>query len=206
MKQSLFIIFILALAFSSTAQSVATDTPKASDHDVLALTPWELLGEDDGYDQWFSPLSELQIELREFAQNFLGCRYVHGGKGPKVFDCSGFTSFVYSNFGYSISPGSRMQGTQGTRVSMSDIQVGDLLFFSGRKGGTTVGHVGMVVEVDESTRQLKFIHASSKRGIVIQSYPDGGYYSKHFLHARRIINPDTAQTLTLQSGVETKIE
>lgn len=179
----------------SPAEIVA-DTESA---DVLALTPWDLLNgmstdiavEDivDEVENPEDPFGALREGLVDYAKNYLGCRYVHGGKGPSVFDCSGFTSFVYRKFGYSLSPASRMQGTQGNRVgSVKDAEVGDLMFFSGRAGGRTVGHVGMVVEVNKEAGTLKFIHASVKRGVTIQSFPDGAYYSKHFLHVQRVLD------------------
>ncbi len=165
----------------------------AGAEDVLMPTLEEMLGGpvDDFGD--FADIEQLQSDLVEYAKKYIGCRYVHGGKGPKVFDCSGYTSYIYRNFGYNISPGSRMQGTQGTRVDISDVQVGDLMFFSGRAGGRTVGHVGMVVDVDEATGKLKFIHASCKKGVTVQSFPDGAYYSKHFLHVQRVIDPEKLQ-------------
>ena len=36
------------------------------------------------------------------AQKHLGTRYVYGGASPKGFDCSGFTMYVYSQFGISL--------------------------------------------------------------------------------------------------------
>ena len=155
--------------------------------DVLMPTLSELLDEEPSMD---AMLAELQDAMVDYAKDYIGCRYVHGGKGPKVFDCSGFTSYVYRKFGYSISPSSRAQGAQGKRVSMDDVRVGDLMFFSGRAGGKTVGHVGMVVEVNEENGSLKFIHASCKKGVTIQNFPDGQYYSKHFLHIQRVIEDE----------------
>ena len=182
-----------AVAALQGSESIDNLDPMTAD--VFAMTPLELLGEDDddtaAYDDLDATLldSPLKNELVSYAKKYLGCRYVHGGKGPTVFDCSGFTSYVFRNFGYTLSPASRMQGTQGSRVAnMKDVEVGDLMFFSGRAGGKTVGHVGMVIDVDPENGTLKFIHASCKRGVTIQSYPAGGYYSKHFLHVQRVLD------------------
>lgn len=156
--------------------------------DVYMPTLEEMLGEpvdnlgDIADNQW------LKDGLVDYAKNYIGTRYRHGAKGPNAFDCSGFTSYVFRKFGYQLSPASRMQGTQGEHVDLANVEVGDLMFFSGRRGGSTVGHVGMVVDVDRANGTLKFIHASTKRGVVIQNYPDGAYYSRHFLHARRVID------------------
>lgn len=128
----------------------------------------------------------LAQDIIEYAKNFLGRPYVYGSVGPKTFDCSGFTSYVFRKYGVTLSRTSRQQATQGVKVSTKDVQPGDLLFFSGRGGGSTVGHVAMAVDVDENG-VIKFIHASCSKGISYATYPDGGYYSKRFLGARRVL-------------------
>lgn len=133
--------------------------------------------------------SEIAQQIIAYAKNYLGRPYVHGAKGPKAFDCSGFTSFVFKKFDINLSPASRVQATQGSKISKNDVRPGDLLFFSGRGGGSAVGHVAMVVDVNENG-VIKFIHASCSKGISYATYPDGGYYSKRFLHARRVIQND----------------
>ena len=110
-----------------------------------------------------------------------------GTKGPHTFDCSGFTSYVYRYFGFPITSASRWQVNEGVAVKDGDIRPGDLMFFGGRSTPRSVGHVGMCIEVDKVTKKIKFIHASTKRGVVINTYPDDGYYYKRFICARRII-------------------
>ncbi|MDE6416623.1 MAG: C40 family peptidase [Duncaniella sp.] len=166
-----------------------------SEGDVLALNPWEMLGEDDGLGDDFGTLASLQSELVDYASSFLGTRYRHGAKGPKAFDCSGFTSYVFKNFGMSLSSSSRAQGVQGRKIDKDEVMVGDLMFFSGRRGGQTIGHVGMVVDVDELTGKIKFIHAATSQGVVIQSFPDNGYYSQRFLQFRRVLDDDDVISL-----------
>ncbi|WP_290455605.1 C40 family peptidase [Paramuribaculum intestinale] len=130
----------------------------------------------------------MQAEMVEYAKRYLGCRYRRGSKGPKAFDCSGFTSHVYGKFGFSLGRASRLQGTQGTKISLEDAKVGDLIFFSGRRvSKSTIGHVGMVIDVDPAKGTLKFIHASCSQGVVVTNYPDGGYYSRRFISVRRVI-------------------
>lgn len=130
--------------------------------------------------------SSLADEIISYASNYLGRPYRRGGKSPAGFDCSGFTSFVFKNFNISLSPSSRTQYTQGEQISRDDIQPGDLLFFSGRGGGKTVGHVALAVSVDDDGR-VTFIHAATSGGIRRDTYPDGGYYSRRFIGARRVI-------------------
>lgn len=142
---------------------------------------------DDMFAEETDGISELRSEIVDYAKGYIGCRYRSGGKGPKVFDCSGFTSYVFRKFGYELGPASRVQGNQGEHIDFNDAEVGDLMFFSGRRGGKVIGHVGMVINVDKERGQVEFIHASSSQGVVVQKFPDGGYYSKRFLHLRRVI-------------------
>ncbi|MFI5682541.1 NlpC/P60 family protein [Streptomyces sp. NPDC051636] len=72
------------------------------------------------------------------AQSKIGSPYVYGASGPSSFDCSGLTSWAYAQAGVSIPRTSEAQATIGTRLSMSELQVGDLVFFYG-----DLHHVGL---------------------------------------------------------------
>lgn len=100
------------------------------------------------------------ISVVEYAKQFLGNPYVWGGTSlTNGCDCSGFTMRVYEHFGYSLSRTSGAQASNGTRVSLSEIQPGDLLFYS---YGGSIGHVAMYIGGG------KIIHASTERtGICI---------------------------------------
>lgn len=128
--------------------------------------------------------SRMLSDLLGEAKRYIGRPYAHGAKGPKAFDCSGFTSYVYRQFGYDLSSSSRAQFTQGEKVEKTDLREGDLVFFTSRRSGSNVGHVGIVVSADASTGNFKFIHASMK-GITISDYK--GYYLGRYLGARRVI-------------------
>lgn len=135
------------------------------------------------------PLSDestrMIADLLGEAKRYIGRPYAHGAKGPKAFDCSGFTSYIYRQFGYELSSSSRAQFLQGERVEKEDLREGDLVFFTSRRSGSNVGHVGIVVSADALTGNFKFIHASMK-GITISDYK--GYYLGRYLGARRVIN------------------
>lgn len=123
-------------------------------------------------------------DLLSEAHRYIGRPYVHGAKGPKAFDCSGFTSYVYRQFGYTISPSSRAQYTEGTNVERNDLRKGDLVFFTSRRSGKNIGHVGIVVSADNESGDFKFIHASVK-GVKVSDFE--GYYLGRYVGARRII-------------------
>ena len=67
------------------------------------------------------------------AMKYIGRPYRHGTAGPNVFDCSGFTSFIYKQFDISLSRDSRAQYRQGVSVGRKDLRVGDLVFFTSPK-------------------------------------------------------------------------
>lgn len=126
----------------------------------------------------------LIADLLTEAHKHIGKPYRHGMKGPNAFDCSGFTSYVYKQFGYSISPASRIQYTDGVQVDRKNLRKGDLVFFTSRSSGKNVGHVGIVVEADNATGDFKFIHASIK-GVRVNTCE--GYYEGRYVGARRVI-------------------
>lgn len=162
-------------------------TETTIDGDVYMPTLSELLGsavDDYGF---VSGSEEIESGIVDYAKTFLGTRYRSGSKGPSAFDCSGFTSYVFKNFDMALGASSRAQATQGEPVALSDARPGDLVFFSGRRAGSTVGHVGIVVSVAEDGT-VKFIHAATSQGVRIDKYPDGGYYSRRFHSIRRVID------------------
>jgi cell wall-associated NlpC family hydrolase len=127
---------------------------------------------------------QMIADLLTEANKHIGKPYRHGMKGPNAFDCSGFTSYVYKQFGYSISPASRIQYTDGVKVDRKNLRKGDLVFFTSRSSGKNVGHVGIVVSADNETGKFKFIHASIK-GVRVNECE--GYYENRYVGARRII-------------------
>lgn len=108
-------------------------------------------------------VSDIRVDLCQYAKQFLGNPYVWGGTSlTKGADCSGFVKSVFANFGVSLPRTSREQANTGSKISASDLQPGDLVFYA--KGGT-VNHVALYIGGGQ------VIHASSpKTGIKISSY------------------------------------
>lgn len=131
----------------------------------------------------------LKDSIVNFGKLFLGTRYRYGSSGTSTFDCSGFTSYVYNNFGFSLPRTSAEQARKCETIKKEELKEGDLVFFQGRRQNGNVGHVGIVVEANENG-EFKFIHASSSEGVTITN-SDSNYFNKRFVKAGRIYNFDT---------------
>jgi cell wall-associated NlpC family hydrolase len=81
-----------------------------------------------------------------YAEQQLGKPYQWGGTGPDAFDCSGLVMMAYRAAGIAIPRTSQQQWSWGPRISASQVQPGDLVFFAGSDGTpTSPGHVGLVI-------------------------------------------------------------
>ena len=132
---------------------------------------------------------ELVDELLDYAKTFIGVPYLLGASGPQRFDCSGFTSYVYREFGYELPHNSVLQAKHSRPVeSFSDLRKGDLVFFGARGSIRSIGHVGIVVDVDLDHGMFRFIHASTSNGVEIQR-STSPYFMMRYMGAGRIL-PD----------------
>jgi peptidoglycan DL-endopeptidase CwlO len=74
------------------------------------------------------------------AKSKLGSPYVWAAAGPDSFDCSGLTMWAWAQAGVSLPHSSSMQYGSGTKVSVSSLQPGDLVFY-----GSPIHHVAIFV-------------------------------------------------------------
>lgn len=131
--------------------------------------------------------AEMMADMIEYAKKFIGTRYVRGGKSPKGFDCSGFTSYVFRQFGFDLNASSSAQYGQGTKINRDEVVAGDLLFFTGRNSRSgRVGHVAIAIDNDPATGEITFIHAAISGGIRIDRI-SAPYYASRFIGARRVL-------------------
>ena len=133
---------------------------------------------------------ELVDELLDYAKTFIGVPYRLGASGPDLFDCSGFTSYVYREFGYYLPHNSVMQQKDSKPVeSFSDLRKGDLVFFGARNNIRSIGHVGIVVDVDLERGMFRFIHASTSNGVEIQR-STSPYFMMRYMGAGRVLKEE----------------
>ncbi|MBR1507727.1 MAG: C40 family peptidase [Eubacterium sp.] len=126
-----------------------------------------------------STTTALREAVVEYAMQFLGKPYVHGGHGPDVFDCSGFTYYVYKHFGIYASPSSDEQQTQGVEIiGIENALPGDIIC-RGTYDQDRAGHVGLYIG------NGKMIHAADEStGVVIG---DAIVASRKLFTIRRLI-------------------
>ena len=138
------------------------------------------------YGEWVEDPEEpkccLGEDIAAYALKYVGCRYVRGGQGPNKFDCSGFVYYVYKHFGYSLKPGARNQWSiLDERISKSELQPGDLVFFSRGGKSSRIFLVGIYIGDGQ------FVHAANSRKGVIVTDLDDAWYANRYHGAKRAI-------------------
>jgi len=107
-----------------------------------------------------------------------GTPYRNGGSDPAGFDCSGFTQYVFAQYGVALPRGVRDQFQVGKTVRPEDLAPGDIVFFSTTDPGPS--HVAIVIGGDE------FVHAPSSTGVVRVEHLSAGYWAQRYIGARRL--------------------
>jgi hypothetical protein len=122
---------------------------------------------------------ELGREVAQDAETYVGAPYVWGGQDPRGFDCSGFTQYVFARHGIKVPRNSYEQFAVGINVPRTDLEPGDLVFFSTYAPGPS--HLGIYIG------NGKFVHALNNRTGVTMSKLDADYYRERFLGAKRVL-------------------
>jgi len=114
------------------------------------------------------------------AKKYLGVPYIYGGSTPAGFDCSGLVRYVFNQHGITLHRvASQLYSYDGVSVAKSNLQPGDLLFFSSSE--KAVGHVGLYIGDNQ------MLHASSGSGKVIISNITSNYYVNNYVGAKRVL-------------------
>lgn len=108
-----------------------------------------------------------------------GSPYRDGGDTPAGFDCSGFVQYVFAQHGVTLPRQVDEQYRIGEDIAPTDLQPGDLLFFTTVAPGAS--HVALSIGSDE------FVHAPSERGVVRVERLSSAYWSRRLVGARRIV-------------------
>ena len=124
------------------------------------------------------PTSSNGSSIVATAKKYLGYKYVYGGSSPSTgFDCSGFTSYIFKQYGISLNRTAAGQYSNGVAVSRANLQPGDLVMF----GKSGINHVAIYIGGGQ------IIHSSTpSTGVRIDSLSTG-YYNNNYVGARRVL-------------------
>ncbi|MBE5950205.1 MAG: peptidoglycan endopeptidase [Lachnospiraceae bacterium] len=109
-------------------------------------------------------VSDLRVAICDYACQYIGTKYVWGGNSlTKGIDCSGLVQQVYKHFGYSTPRVSYDMASKFTKISISELQPGDLVFY-GKSSDKKINHVGIYIGNN------KIVHSSTNyKGVAISS-------------------------------------
>lgn len=117
-------------------------------------------------------------DVVDLAARMIGRPYEWGAEGPKTFDCSGLTQYVYSRFGVDLPRRAVNQADFGD--STLRLQRGDLVFFASDAKKSRVTHVGIY----EGNGRM--IDASKRHGRVRRDDLNDPFWTSTFMGARRV--------------------
>jgi len=117
-------------------------------------------------------------KLYQFINDWYGVKYKYGGKDKNGIDCSGLTSVLYSVvYKKTIACSTKDLVNEVKKIKESDLREGDLVFFN--TNGKSISHVGVYLQ------NHKFVHASSKKGVMISDLNEP-YFKKAYVSSGRI--------------------
>ena len=125
-------------------------------------------------------LNEKQVQLKNYAREFIGVPYRYGGVTREGMDCSGLVVRVYKDvYGFTLPHSTALLYKRGKWVSVRALRTGDLVFFR-TENRSKPSHVGIYLDTGS------FIHASSSRGVIVSKLTES-YYKKRLMGIKRVI-------------------
>lgn len=127
--------------------------------------------------------NKLAEKIIDDATSKIGSPYRFGGTTNAGYDCSGLVFSSFKKYDLSLPRTSKEMAKEGKIISKSNAQKGDLIFFK-TGGSSQINHVGLIVDVNRD--DIKFVHSSTKKGVIISSITED-YYQKSFVQINRIL-------------------
>ena len=117
-------------------------------------------------------------------KSHIGTPYKYGGISRSGIDCSGLIYLSYNQAGIKVPRTAKDQSKHGKNVNWNRIEPGDLVFFKFKQKGEKWWHSGVITIVENN--RIRFVHASSSRGVV-ESDLLNDYYRKNVKGFRRVL-------------------
>ena len=129
--------------------------------------------------------NQLTEQLIDSAADNLGVKYKYAGTTRAGYDCSGLIYTIFNAENITLPHNSFQQSKIGVVLNpkREQAQKGDLIFFKTNKN-REINHVGIVIEA--SDEEIKFIHSSTSKGVIISSTKEP-YYQKTFVQINRVL-------------------
>ncbi|QIG88360.1 C40 family peptidase [Chryseobacterium sp. POL2] len=179
MKSLVYILIASVTLYScSTSKTVSRSHSKSKSYKSTSNIK-KYASNNSGY-----KVSKDRNSVVKDAQQYLGVPYKYGGNTKTGLDCSGLVTKVFDENSYKLPRRSSDQAEVGSSIRVEEVMPGDLLFFA-TAGGRNISHVGIVNNI-EKNGEIKFIHASTSKGVIISSLNES-YWNKAFLFARSIL-------------------
>lgn len=182
LRKTLYILFlILITGCGSKKRTTANQTRSVS---VAAKKEYDSRNATRPADKASVAKHTRADDIVDSALQFSGVRYKYGGTTRKGMDCSGLLYVAFGENDIKLPRVSYHMAEEGRNVRLGDVDKGDLLFFRTSRGAKRINHVGMVVTVENG--EVKFIHSSSSRGVIVSSLREG-YWNSAFVRAKRVL-------------------
>lgn len=118
------------------------------------------------------------------AKSYIGTPYKYGGTSRSGMDCSSLIQKSYKTIGVALPRTAKEQSKIGSKKSWGTIREGDIVYFKFKQKRNKWWHTGMITSVEGNS--IKFIHASTSRGVV-ESNLMSDYYKNNVKSFRRVI-------------------
>jgi cell wall-associated NlpC family hydrolase len=171
LKRSIIVVAIVLLGYSCAPKNYLSAAKKGDFKELKTTTDK-------------NKKEKIVQSVVENARKTLGTPYKYGGASSKGFDCSGLIITLFKQQDIILPHNSLQLSKIGIvlNVKKDKVNKGDLIFFSNSKN-KSIDHVGIVI--DTSDEEIKFIHSSTSKGVIVSSTKEP-YYKKSFVQANRL--------------------
>ena len=173
--------------YQTPSKKSTVNTPKKSEIISSPFTSsFSKISDTNEPDYWLHSENDSYLidQLIDRGITFLGTPYRTGGTSTTGMDCSGFIIATFSGFSLKLPRTSNEMSRTGLEIPTDTAKKGDLIFFK-TNGRSVINHVGMILEVLDN--EIKFIHSSTQRGVIVSSTKEG-YYKNTLAKINRVIN------------------